>query len=510
MRILTTWEKPIFYFIFIGLLIGHISIIYFQRMLPYVDLPNHMAIASIFRLIHQSGNNFSELFHFSLFPKPNIIHLLFCGFPIFESVESANRYFYIINVIAFPLAGLFLIKRYQGNQWFSLLFYVLIYHYSVTFGFVGYTISIPFLLFFILILDQYFRSRTYSRAVLLCLLFLVLFLCHALIALFSLLVFFSSLAINYKLNKNARILDLFLPLPLIILFGVWYVQDTSRGGGADFNYLIDYYLSYTGNCWWSSVWTRFYHFFHLDNSALFPGPIGVSTGILFSLAILLPALYWIKRLLRPKDLLHLPAEQPVLSSFVICSFFCFLMLPAVLSGVWGIYLRFSVILLIAMILVNAILIKDCKPFLIAALIAVSAIHLVLWHDFHREFARDNRVFTTEFLPDPVHGEIMGGVIRDVKHRGLYSYAHFPNYYTIWKHGLATSLIWEYRFSSLYLKEGIDLPTYKEWTMEWTNDGRYAGMDYIMFRGDPDPSDERFLNDFFVWNKSNAWTIYRKK
>jgi hypothetical protein len=163
------------------------------RLYPFVDIPNHLAQATIIKSHGELTNKFDQYYSVDMFLKPNVFYLFFCTSKIFPSVEFANKIFYCVYVVLFPLSVFMVIKKIGGNPWFALLSFLFIYNYSVCYGFVGYTIAIPFvILIFYFILGDFEDDKAWKN-ILLSSLFVLLFFIHALAAIFSLLIFFCAL-----------------------------------------------------------------------------------------------------------------------------------------------------------------------------------------------------------------------------------------------------------------------------------------------------------------------------
>ena len=110
--------------IFLGLLIAHLVLIWTVRLYPFIDLP-----ATSIRYYGEPGNRFAEFYSIGSFLlKPNVAHILFCSSSLFPTVEFANRIYYSLYVILFPLSILFIIWYLGGAAHYSLLSFLLIYN----------------------------------------------------------------------------------------------------------------------------------------------------------------------------------------------------------------------------------------------------------------------------------------------------------------------------------------------------------------------------------------------
>ena len=117
------------------------------RLYPFLDAPNHLAMATIYRYYGEPTNQFASYYAIDTSLKPNVAHLFFCGSELFPSVEFANKVFYCLYMLLFPLSILLVIKKIGGNQWFSLLSFLFLYNINVMYGFNGFVIAMPFVMF---------------------------------------------------------------------------------------------------------------------------------------------------------------------------------------------------------------------------------------------------------------------------------------------------------------------------------------------------------------------------
>ncbi|MCX8042751.1 MAG: hypothetical protein N3B18_01330, partial [Desulfobacterota bacterium] len=177
-------------FIFLAaVLTAHIVLFCSTRLYPFLDMPNHLALATIYRYFNSPGNAFSTYFRLDLFLQPNIFHLLLCGSNIFPSVEYANRVFFCLYFVLFAGAAVLILRRLGGNMWYALLVPLLFYNCNVSYGFVGCPIAIPvvLLLVYCMLCDAAGAGRGNLGAI--ALLLAGLFFLHALMACFGMFVF---------------------------------------------------------------------------------------------------------------------------------------------------------------------------------------------------------------------------------------------------------------------------------------------------------------------------------
>src|SRR5690606_2603692 len=127
------YNKPIFWLLFFAGI--HVFLIFFSPLLPFVDLPNHLAEATIYRYYHSPGNLFSDYYALVPWFYPNQFHLWFCALPVFPTVELGNRFFYGLYILLLPVSIYLIVKELKGNLWFSLFSLLFLYGYNVTYGF---------------------------------------------------------------------------------------------------------------------------------------------------------------------------------------------------------------------------------------------------------------------------------------------------------------------------------------------------------------------------------------
>jgi hypothetical protein len=476
--------------LFLFFLVFYLFLFFTQTLYPFIDLPNHLAEATIFKFSDTSI--FDGFYHVSAELEPNCVHYLFCN--LFDDVEVGNRLFYAIYSILFPLLTYLLIKRLKGNIEFALLSFLLLFNYNVTFGFTGFTMAIPLVLlvFFLLCVDT-----TWSNLALPGLLIL-LFFTHILCLLFSLFLIFAMAIVKAK-NLKTLLARTWSVIPVCVLLVIWQ-NNTFTSEQSTFSFLIEYYK----NAYLPQLYLRSKLFIY-DNFVLAEGVVGVSVALVFSCVIILPVLYglmhsWIN-LDRVKIFYH--SNQPVVVFFVV-SFVCCFALPDELPGQGILYQRFSVFLFIGFILIGSLL-KSIPFNRTIRFIGVFFIglHAMLWYRYLSEFDRENAAFNASFFDNTIpKGKTLGGVMVDYKYKGRPVYIHFVNYYIVWSQGVATTKLIDYRFGSIRRLVSKDvLPEYQEWA--GTNGmipSEYKSLDFLLIRGVPKNLRNKMNSD------ENRWRI----
>jgi hypothetical protein len=499
---------PLFLGCFLALLATHVLLMASLRLYPFLDMPNHLAAATIVRHAGEPDHPFGRYYAVDTsFPQPNTFHLLLTSSRLFPSVETANRVFHAAYVALVPLAVLLIIRRLGGNPWFALLAFLLLYNHSVNYGFVGFTIALPALLLLVLALvrlaDRDDRPTRLAIAVLLP----VLFVMHALAALFAVGLVLLTFAGWWWRSPALLARRALLVAPAVALVGAWWIRRPPEGEGGLARFLLEYYRDhYVPN------FPRRAGLLVFDNYALFPGALGYAVAAAFALAIIVPALAWLVRDRRGlAAFLAAPRSRPVvvLGGWALA---CVLLLPDRLPGQMVLYERFAVLVLAACILaVAAGPWKVPARALAVALCLVAVLYTALRVDYFAGFDRRTADFTPELLPAGGAAEArLFGLIYDAHYRGRSMLVHFPNYYIVWRQGIAGTRLIDYRFGTVRRRADHEaLPPYNEflWIRPYADE--YAGMEYLLVRGDVPADATPYLADFRPVRTAGAWSLYAR-
>jgi hypothetical protein len=513
-------DKAIFHALFLGLIALHLVLVLSARLYPFTDIPDHLAAATIARHAGEPTNQFSEYYRVDTFMKPNTAHLIFTSAKMFPSVELANRIFFALYAILLPLSVLLAIRKLGGNRWFALLSFLFMYNYNVSWGFAGYALAIPLVLLFCRFYA--FDERAFAGAARIlgaAVLLAVLYFVHLLAAIFCLLL----LALKAVLGRKGPARELggvvLGSLPLVILIAAWWRAET-RGyaGMGTWRFLAAYY----GSVFIRTLGDRA-QLFTLDNYHLFAGARGYAVAALFSLGAVMPAAVLSLRRARTAS-----GGSSAVIPLLIGALLCFALLPNEIPQQAVLYERFSVFVLLALIIYGGARAPASLPRGVAvAFAALAVIHFALWANYFFDFNRENAGFDAAFLRPAHGGEKLAGLIYDYRYRGRPVYIHFPSYYIVWEKGIATASITSYRFGPIRRRvSALRLPRYLEWIgKRGSYDGRYRDMDYLLVRGHPPgmretaggpaaPSHEavptaaaRFPAGFEVARTSGTWILY---
>jgi hypothetical protein len=495
----------IFMAVFAALVFLHVLAVSDSRLLPFVDLPNHLAASTIVRHYGEFGNEFAKYYEVDLFPKPNVLHIIFCSSRIFPSVEAANRVWYALYVLLLPLSVLLLTRRLGGALWPAILSLLLLYGYSVCWGFAGYTMAVPLIILSARASAGMAMGLGWRDAAASALLLFLIFFAHALAAIFAIILHIVSMVSARETRPARRALNCLTAVPPAAMLLVWWFF--GRGfwlGPSTSGHLADYY---TGEFF--SSFTARWQILFLDNYSVIGGSAGKAIGIAFTIVIIAAAV--IPLFLRRRQSFQAPPGKRYALLLLAVSLGCYVLLPRDLPGQAVLAQRFSVIVLLSLAVFAGVAWKGRPAGLIPAVAAaVCVVHLLLWWGDFRSFNGKNEGFTPDFLPDSWKGRILSGMIYDYRWRGTPAYIHYPGYYIIWKKGIATTSIIAYRFGVVRRKAPITiLPAYLEWIGRFGRyDGRYSSLDYLLVRGAPPPGREYETDGFEPFRSAGEWRLLK--
>jgi hypothetical protein len=303
------------------------------------------------------------------------------------------------------------------------------------------------------------------------------------------------------------ILELWITIPLLLTITYWWINSASRIESSLINGLLSYYRSIYIN-----TLTQRGVIFFLDNAFLYPDIIGRLISCFFSLVVLLPFCWQIT--LHGTGFLKKHSLMIPVYVFSICSFLAFLFIPESSEGIiyfW--YQRFTVFFYIAIIIIFSASLQSLHKINRAAICLICLAHFVLWMNYYRDFDRENTEFTESFLPEPAPGKKLAGIMMDNDFRDAPIYLHFPSYYIVWKHGIATTSLIDSGFGS-YLttkrKTSVArLPAYDPWVNDQNYcQGEYKNMDYLLVRKNRDNKELNGCDTFFSLKNADKWFIYQ--
>jgi hypothetical protein len=506
---LKTDGKPgynLFAIIFLLFISLHAYLMVSTRLYPFLDAPNHLAMATIYRYYGEPTNQFAHYYAIDTFLKPNVAHLFFCGSKLFPSVEFANRVFYCLYVLLFPLSILLVIKKIGGNQWFSLLSFLFLYNINVLYGFNGIIIALPFVMFTFCSLLYYMEKGTALTGIALAVLLVMLFFMHALAALFALLIVCACSFVVGRRSCSGVVKDCIPALPAVALIAAWWYRDSVQYKAEE---LPGFLMKYCTGEYFKTIYLRG-GFLIFDNFRLQEGMLGYALALFFSLfvfALFAIALYTYKG--KPQNA-GKNGHVKTLITFMICSAAVYFLIPERLPGYSFLFERFSVFIFISLILIGSILFSNgFKKAVPGAICIMCLIHFLLWADYFRDFDKENQIFNKEFFSSVSNGKRLAGLMYDYRFRGRSVYENFADYYIVWKYGIVNTRVLDDR--SFPLRRAVSaevLPPHIGWSGKYDRyDGRYGTMEYILVHGEFSPKARAQMQGFKEIRQAGTWTLY---
>lgn len=495
-----------FYSVFAFFIFLHIYWIIALRILPFIDLPFHLAASTIYKHLSDGGYCFSDYYTIPTMLKSNIFHMVFTSMNIFPSVELGNKVFYIIYIIIFPLSSLIFIKYTGGNKWFSLLSFLFIYNHNVHWGFTGFTMSVPIIIIFILFTIRFFENQSVANIFILIFLLLLIFSMHFQNAIFCILIL--TIAFIHNFEKSLRFILKYLAIisPILILMYIAYTFDTTSPEQSLFPFLISYYRS----DYIDTVIERIKVLAVMDNFYFIEGPYGAIVSIMFVLSFVIPIIiYLYKKSKKLYNTVITDSYSYYLYILISSSLCCYLFLPNIIPGQNIIFERFSVFIMLALILYCSYCYRRIKISNIYKIMIVFVVlfHFVLVSIYYNDFKNETTDFNESLMPDNAGCERLSGIIYTNTFKGRPIYIHFPMYFTVWKKGITTGLV-DYRFFVIKRKAGFEkLPYYREWigdSRDYKNE--YRSLEYILLK------DGGVLNieGFDMVKRAGEWYLYKNR
>ncbi|MBN1634716.1 MAG: hypothetical protein JW917_11175 [Ignavibacteria bacterium] len=493
--------NKIFIPVFIVFLLIYIMIVAFIRLFPFIDIPFHISVAAIIKYYGAAGNSFDLYYLIPSLLKSNIFHLLFLNLPFFDDVETANKIFYIIYIIIFPLSIFILIKIFKGNTWFTLLSFFYIFNLVCMWGFTGNTVSIPFFIINLAFCYKYFADKKNIYLVLIFLNLLLIFFCHFQTAIYSLLLFIIFIVMFYRKSLKFIFNSLAVVIPLVSLMVYIYLLDASE----NYENIFVYFFKYFKDGFLGSVVLKIQVFFVNEHFHWGEEPYGSVIGSAISILIMFPVLaLLLKRKIKNSEKNN---KKLILHTVIITSLVFFFLLPEDIPGQNIVSYRFSIYFFTAIIVLLSI--QNFSNNFIKKYFSVAIILLFIFTGYTAEyfisFHNENREFNSDFYSDLKQNDRLGGLIYAPMYRGRPVYIHFNNYFTVWKSGISTGYV-DYRYA--ILKRKVDeniLPVAKEWISVFNNyNNEFSRLEYILVRD----TLNREIQNFVKAKSSGKWMLYK--
>ncbi|MEW6264122.1 MAG: hypothetical protein AB1641_13705 [Thermodesulfobacteriota bacterium] len=496
----------IFIALFLTVCLVHASNIWRLDTHPFVDLPNHLAEAYIYKNYPDKSGPWSDYFRVEIsFFRPTSLHSIFCSF--FDDVETGNKVYYTLYIFILMISMLALVILAKGNVWLSLLASLYIYNFNMMWGYTGFTLGVALALADTVLLDLYLEKPSFVRLAMLAGLTFSLFYAHVLVLQFMAPIIFAALILGRRLTPAQRIMGLLSLLPAVVVFTVWVMSSEEfRGHGSILNALINYYR-------WEYLATlpsRLYQLLYQTNSWLSSdSPI----AIIFTLPVLIAVALLVPGLFKPETRTCNARITAVL--FTLMAAGCYFLLPAGLPGQLMIYDRYVVFTCLGLVWLLSSLIPRTRRFLTLALvIALVSLHSGLWLDYFNEFKNQAASFRSLLnQSDLLRGKSLVSLFDHPDFRGHPAFRHFQNYHLLWDKGVALTRIIEYRFGIIRrAKKGKVLPSYSEWV-----DGRticssfmnqYRYFDFLLTFGTKPFKEFNQCQGYALVGRSGSWALFK--
>lgn len=498
--------KKYFYLLFCFFIAVNLFWIIVLRIYPFVDLPNHLYAATVTKFYNQPDNSFAQFYSIPSLLKSNTFHFFFVQLPVFPSVEFGNKIFYCLYVILMPLSVLMLIRKLRGNIWFAILSFFFVFNFNVMWGFVGFTMSVPALLFFLLLLIDFFEQPKWIYVFGMMLSLSALFFIHLQTALFAMLIILvCSLYKRKSFLKNIP-KKIIIVLPVIILSAITWNTARSENYSSTVSYLLQYY----SKDFWLTFHERLIFFFLYDNDFLFESIAGGTTAAVITLIVLAP--FVLRSPVFKRKRMNADFFQNGFNAFaiifLICASGCYIFLPQDLPGQSIVYQRFSSFVLVAAIICGSVInnLPYSKSYIKVILVSAVVYACLVSHYFF-DFKNETATFTENIFPDNANEKVLAGMIYHYKFRGQPIFTHFQSYYGVWKKGICTNGNVDYRFRMIERRVSMEkLPPHIAFLGD-VNDynGEYQNLDYILAKDDnlrPQPG-------FKLAKHENGWQLWSK-
>jgi hypothetical protein len=483
-----------------GMILIHALTLFFMPLLPFIDLPNHLAEATIFKYQYKD-----EILgtHYKAVPAfyPNTFHTVFCS--LFPNVELGNKIFYILYILLLYISVYLLIKQLKGNVWIGLLCTLLIYNYNTTWGFTGFTIAIPTLLLLYHSALKEKENRKLSQTAWSAILLLLLYSMHAQVALLGMMLYAGLLIFSYRDQKTKLIMKtLLVMVPVMVIMFFWWSHRTAGiPEGSTFKFLWKYY----SHEFFPDLYRRTLVLVYDQLALAHNNKLAAS---FISFLILLPLIIYVTR---SREQLNLRSRQMQYALLLfLASSICFFLLPNSLPGQTPLHERFSSFVILSFIILMAVILQQVRSKqLVLYSISISLFYSVLWFEYLYAFNRENHDFSAELFKGVDSDKILAGLMYDHRFRNSDVYIHFPNYNVVWNKGLTASKIIDYRFGVVRRgNKGNLIPRYHEWVGWKYQETDYRdSVDYLLQRGYYEAPDTN-TEGFSPHKKASQWAVLK--
>jgi len=162
--------------LWIALTVVALAPIWSQRLLPHVDMPNHLALVRGWHNYDNPAYRISEFFDLRIRPVPYIGFYATLHWMMYAvTIETAYKIFLSAYVVLFPLSVLSLSRALGRSPWMAVMAFPLIFSQCWVYGFASYLLGLTLLVFGFATLIRYYDSGSQRQ---LALLFVLSFLTY--------------------------------------------------------------------------------------------------------------------------------------------------------------------------------------------------------------------------------------------------------------------------------------------------------------------------------------------
>jgi hypothetical protein len=473
------------------------------RFVPLLDLPQHLALATILHGHYEPGWTLAAYFQpaWGKYTPYWTVYLLLHWLAYLVPIETAARLLLTLIALGLPWATLGLCRALGRSQATALLAAPLVLNTSLYLGFLSYCTAVVVLLFTLTTFEFYVRRTSLPRGLLVAAATTILFFTHVQLVVFLGLAALARAALDRQGRGVRPWILRVVPVaaPLCVALLPWLYLTLAGGSRRDFGSLGDMELR------WEPTSARL-----ADLPAHVMGAFqdGSDTWLLAAWAATLAAAFVMG--VRNRSSRARRGWQPAL--FLSLALACYLALPLSIRGQWNIGPRFG--LLVALFAVTTV-----RPLSSRASGAVGSAAVVLcafcganaaWH--HRQFDREVGPFDRA-LAAAAPGQRVLGLVYDNRGHVLnhWPYLHFAHYYTVRRGGPVGASFAAAGPMPVGLRQPEALPYLDAWRpSEFRCDSHGTRYDLLLVRQSHPPApDALSACEFRLLFEEGDWRIYGK-
>jgi len=170
---------------------------------PAMDLPGHLAIATVVAMRGQPGDPYADLFTVPSWLAPNTLYTyLVGGLGRVLPIDAVSKGLLALAILCTPLSILALCRARRAPGASALAGFALAATFNLVAGFIGFCLALPLVLFMVALAHEQAEHPTGWRAALLSIVSVLLFFAHAQLFLFG--VFLAGLAALFAAAPGRR------------------------------------------------------------------------------------------------------------------------------------------------------------------------------------------------------------------------------------------------------------------------------------------------------------------